>query len=297
MPKPRYSISTIYGGRQVDSLLEGRWAAFFDLLGWGWEPQPETAFGVWRPDFRLTVPLDGGGDWEVYVEVKPQEYIQEAWERIDQSSYEGPALIVGNGPFESAGRYAIGEFRQDRQSHSAFLVDGHNHYRELNGYWNTIANSIRPRPGKARQGERPPELFRIELPAGQGGADRPWLLAETDRGDSSPQLQEATRYPAARGEVARPSPPVGRERRTVAMWAVVAGGGIVAVGVAVVLLLVLLTDSEGGDGEFVADRDCADFSTQEEAQRFYEEQGGPQSDIHRLDEDDDGLACEGLRVP
>lgn len=45
---------------------------------------------------------------------------------------------------------------------------------------------------------------------------------------------------------------------------------------------------------FGQDRDCTDFSTHEEAQRFYEAQGGPASDPHNLDRDKDGVACETL---
>ena len=47
--------------------------------------------------------------------------------------------------------------------------------------------------------------------------------------------------------------------------------------------------SSGGD------RDCGDFATWEEAQAFYEESGGPASDPHWLDPDEDGVACESLR--
>ena len=43
---------------------------------------------------------------------------------------------------------------------------------------------------------------------------------------------------------------------------------------------------------FGPDRDCGDFSTQAEAQAFYEAAGGPESDPHRLDADDNGVACE-----
>ncbi|TFJ93163.1 nuclease [Lentibacillus salicampi] len=43
------------------------------------------------------------------------------------------------------------------------------------------------------------------------------------------------------------------------------------------------------------DRDCGDFDTQQEAQDFYESAGGPGSDPHRLDgNDDDGVVCETL---
>lgn len=40
------------------------------------------------------------------------------------------------------------------------------------------------------------------------------------------------------------------------------------------------------------DMDCSDFRTQREAQEFYESQGP--GDPHRLDRDNDGVACETL---
>lgn len=40
------------------------------------------------------------------------------------------------------------------------------------------------------------------------------------------------------------------------------------------------------------DKDCKDFATQREAQRFFESQGP--GDPHRLDRDKDGIACESL---
>ena len=42
------------------------------------------------------------------------------------------------------------------------------------------------------------------------------------------------------------------------------------------------------------DRDCGDFATHNEAQTFYEEAGGIDNDRHRLDADQDGIACESL---
>jgi hypothetical protein len=42
------------------------------------------------------------------------------------------------------------------------------------------------------------------------------------------------------------------------------------------------------------DRNCADFATQQEAQSFFENAGGPNEDPHRLDGDGDGIACETL---
>nr|WP_212508751.1 thermonuclease family protein [Litoribacterium kuwaitense] len=45
---------------------------------------------------------------------------------------------------------------------------------------------------------------------------------------------------------------------------------------------------------FGPDRDCNDFSTQAEAQRFFEAAGGPEEDPHRLDGDNNGIVCESL---
>ena len=39
---------------------------------------------------------------------------------------------------------------------------------------------------------------------------------------------------------------------------------------------------------------CDDFQTQSEAQTVYEECGGVNNDIHQLDKDGNGLACESL---
>jgi hypothetical protein len=40
------------------------------------------------------------------------------------------------------------------------------------------------------------------------------------------------------------------------------------------------------------DYDCTDFSSQYEAQDFFESEGGPHEDYHNLDRDGDGIACE-----
>lgn len=41
------------------------------------------------------------------------------------------------------------------------------------------------------------------------------------------------------------------------------------------------------------DRDCSDFNSWHEAQAFYE--ANQPGDPHRLDADNDGIACEALR--
>lgn len=60
----------------------------------------------------------------------------------------------------------------------------------------------------------------------------------------------------------------------------------------VLLVVTALTAAGMGLGAQVDDRACADFDTQEDAQEFYEEQGGPDTDPHGLDPDGDGIACE-----
>lgn len=47
-----------------------------------------------------------------------------------------------------------------------------------------------------------------------------------------------------------------------------------------------------GFTEKIGDRDCSDFSTQVQAQRFFEAHGP--GDPHQLDGDGDGIVCEGL---
>ncbi len=42
------------------------------------------------------------------------------------------------------------------------------------------------------------------------------------------------------------------------------------------------------------DINCDAFTTHEEAQAFFEAEGGPANDPHGLDADGDGLACEDL---
>ena len=56
-------------------------------------------------------------------------------------------------------------------------------------------------------------------------------------------------------------------------------------------------DRDGNDDRVRGDVNCSDFDTQREAQRFFEDEGGPQRDPHGLDGDNDGIACESLPCP
>ena len=46
-----------------------------------------------------------------------------------------------------------------------------------------------------------------------------------------------------------------------------------------------------------ADRNCTDFDNQADAQRYFLNNGGPNSDPDELDSDGDGVACETLPCP
>lgn len=47
-------------------------------------------------------------------------------------------------------------------------------------------------------------------------------------------------------------------------------------------------------GKFTDEYNCDDFDTQEEAQTFFVNAGGPTEDVNQLDGDNDGVACESL---
>lgn len=62
-------------------------------------------------------------------------------------------------------------------------------------------------------------------------------------------------------------------------------------------LAVALSTLATAPAAVAGDRDCGDFSSQRSAQIFYLSQGGPQSDPHYLDSDNDGIACESNPAP
>ena len=50
--------------------------------------------------------------------------------------------------------------------------------------------------------------------------------------------------------------------------------------------------TESIKGKKASDYNCSDFTTQVEAQKFFEKVGN--NDLYALDGDDDGVACESL---
>jgi len=71
--------------------------------------------------------------------------------------------------------------------------------------------------------------------------------------------------------------------------------------VLIMLLQVIACSSDGDNNSNLLydpngpDRDCGDFSTWKQANDFFKAAGGPNSDPHRLDGDNDGVPCEALR--
>lgn len=61
--------------------------------------------------------------------------------------------------------------------------------------------------------------------------------------------------------------------------------------------LVALLFSALPSSAIAADKDCADFASQRTAQIFFLKHGGPSRDPHRLDGDNDGVACEDNPCP
>jgi hypothetical protein len=77
MPNVR-SIATKYNNVTFRSMLEARWAVFFDAMGIPWEYEPECQFldgGPYLPDFKL---------WgSLHVECKPRLSATALWDQFE----------------------------------------------------------------------------------------------------------------------------------------------------------------------------------------------------------------------
>lgn len=71
------------------------------------------------------------------------------------------------------------------------------------------------------------------------------------------------------------------------------GLGVLAVIIIFIGYLIYINSKSSHNTEY-GDYDCPDFSTQAEAQAFFEAEGGQGEDYHNLDRDGDGRACESL---
>ena len=289
------AIPTQYRGTQFRSSLEARWAAFFDLLGWRWEYEPSTSFGQWIPDFVLLHTKGREPARPVYVEVKPQEQFLEAVKKIERSGCEDPVLVLTERPdgfYANADRYFLGRYLQkseasraivticspgghhvcdpalDRPHHVCDKVDDSgsllNTHQIVDGFWREASNGVQWRPPLLRGRWGGAKSFR-----------HCWTLSRT------------------REEPEGPTPTLAHSSDGVTAWPLrPLAGALLAVAVLLVIVLLVWRPFD----ETFEDRDCADFSTWSAAQSFYRQQGGPDSDPHHLDNNRDGIACEGLRA-
>jgi hypothetical protein len=73
---------------------------------------------------------------------------------------------------------------------------------------------------------------------------------------------------------------------------------LILIGITIYLIFnQLYSQDTDNNSVYVCDEDyynCGDFATQQEAQDVFEYCGGPETDIHQLDNDGDGLVCESL---
>ena len=96
------------------STTEGRWARFFDNLGYKWEYETDV-YGTYKPDFRVKV----FNDIDLYVEVKGDKKAD--LRKVEEFSKTEPlVLLVGRFPHD-IGDY-ITRFVNDKRSNSTYYM-------------------------------------------------------------------------------------------------------------------------------------------------------------------------------
>lgn len=87
----------------------------------------------------------------------------------------------------------------------------------------------------------------------------------------------------------------GLEKKSkVILWIII---GIVILAIIVAAIIIFSSKGNEPTAEYFCDKDrynCDDFVTQEQAQSVFDSCGGIDNDIHGLDRDSNGLACESL---
>jgi hypothetical protein len=86
-------IATTYRNTRFRSRLEARWAAFFDLVDWGWTYEPFDTDG-WIPDFLIA------GDRPLLIEAGPVSTDQEFRDKAQKPLgwLQHPTLVLGISP-------------------------------------------------------------------------------------------------------------------------------------------------------------------------------------------------------
>ena len=100
----KYDITpkeTVYNGIQFRSLLEAKWACFFDLTGWQWQYEPMEINGR-IPDFIIYTKSKHYATNKIIVEIKPSTMIDNQFKKNILSSYANEKchlLILDENPF------------------------------------------------------------------------------------------------------------------------------------------------------------------------------------------------------
>jgi hypothetical protein len=81
-------IETYYNNQYFKSILEARWACFFDICGWKWAYEP---FKINKkiPDFIIK-----GLNNDIIVEVKPEIFIDSSFIKSIENNYRSTKLII-----------------------------------------------------------------------------------------------------------------------------------------------------------------------------------------------------------
>ncbi len=127
------AIPTMYGGTQFRSMLEARWAAFFDLIKWRWTYEPYEQHG-WIPDFLL----NGSGSCtkhSLLAEVKPiTEFCEETANKIEAASRGvkplSLLLLGATTPLNST-KVGIDELWNRSREQIGWLLDMRNREKDL----------------------------------------------------------------------------------------------------------------------------------------------------------------------
>jgi len=95
-------VESYYGGQHFKSLLEARWACFFDICGWKWSYEP-LKINNRIPDFVLK-----GAKFDIIAEVKPSIFVDDVFLKSLYDNYKCAkmhVLILTDNPFSDSDSY------------------------------------------------------------------------------------------------------------------------------------------------------------------------------------------------
>lgn len=143
-PQVVYTIEarpTLYNHTLYRSRMEARWAAFFDMVRWEYEYEPEP-LKTWSPDFVIH-------SLDTYIEVKPQYLWGEAIEKIKPYSKQYRCGLLSDELTITADAYYIGKYlNRDYKEGDLFLKDYTIQYRGnftpsiIKQYWEEAKNKV-----------------------------------------------------------------------------------------------------------------------------------------------------------